>query len=52
MLLSKCDMCGSKKSKSKFYLEEQLLIKYCVIKNLVLLKIQNMTDIKGIFNDL
>ena len=27
-------------------LEEQLLIKYCVIKHLILLKIQNEMDIK------
>ena len=30
----------------KDYLEEQLLIKYCMIKNLILLKIQNMMDVK------
>ena len=30
----------------KIYLEEQLLIKYYVIKHLILLKIQNMVDIK------
>ena len=29
----------------KIELEEQLLIKYCVIKHLILLKIQNMMDI-------
>ena len=28
--------------------EEQLLIKYYVIKHLILLKIQNMMDIKGV----
>ena len=32
----------------KIKLEEQLLIKYCVIKHLVLLKIQNMMDIKRV----
>ena len=32
----------------KIQLEEQLLIKYCVIKHLRLLKIQNMMDIKGV----
>ena len=29
----------------KIKLEEQLLIKHCVIKHLILLKIQNMMDI-------
>ena len=29
----------------KIYLKEQLLIKYCEIKHLILLKIQNMMDI-------
>ena len=29
-------------------LEEQLLIKYCVIKHLILLKIQNEIDIKEV----
>ena len=29
-------------------LEEQLLIKYCVIKHLILLKIQNEMDIKEV----
>ena len=29
----------------KIYLEEQLLVKYCVIKHLILLEIQNMLDI-------
>ena len=33
----------------KIYLEEQLLIKYCMIKHLILLKIQNMMDIKEVF---
>ena len=28
--------------------EEQLLIQYCMIKHLILLKIQNMMDIKGV----
>ena len=28
--------------------EEQLLIKYCVIKHIILLKIQNMMNIKEI----
>ena len=32
----------------KIYLEEQLLIKYCVIKHFTLLKIQNIMDIKGV----
>ena len=32
----------------KIQLEEQLLIKYCVIKHLRLLKIRNMMDIKGV----
>ena len=31
----------------KILLEEKVLIKYCMIKHLVLLKIQNMIDIKG-----
>ena len=31
----------------KMYLEEQLLIKYCVIKYLILLKTKNMMDVKG-----
>ena len=31
----------------KMYLEEQLLIKHCVIKYLILLKTQNMMDVKG-----
>ena len=30
----------------RIYLEEQLLIKYYAIKHLILLKIQNMVDIK------
>ena len=30
----------------KDYLEEQLRIKYCMIKNLILLKIQNMMEVK------
>ena len=29
------------------YLEKQLLIKYCIIKQLILLNIQNMTDINA-----
>ena len=32
----------------KYYLEEQLLIKYSVIKFLIVLKIQNMTHIKEV----
>ena len=32
----------------KIWLEEQLLIKYCVIKHLILLRIQNMMNIKEI----
>ena len=32
----------------KIYLDEQLLIKYYMIKNLVLLKIQNMMDVKEV----
>ena len=32
----------------KIYLKEQLLIKYYVIKHLILLKIQNMMDIKEV----
>ena len=32
----------------KILLEEQFLIKYCVIKHLILLKIKNMMDIKGV----
>ena len=32
----------------KTWLEEQLLIKYCVIKHLILLRIQNMMNIKEI----
>ena len=32
----------------KIYLEEQLLIKYYMIKNLILQKIQNMMDIKEV----
>ena len=32
----------------KILLEEQLLIQYCMIKHLILLKIQNMMDIKGV----
>ena len=32
----------------KIYQEEQLLIKYSVIKHLILLKIQNMMDINGL----
>ena len=31
----------------KILLEEKILIKYCMIKHLILLKIQNMIDIKG-----
>ena len=31
------------------YLEEQLLIKWYVTKHLILLEIQNMSDIKGVF---
>ena len=30
----------------RIYLEEQLLIKYYVIKHLILIKIENMVDIK------
>ena len=30
------------------WLEEQLLMKYCMIKHLILLKIQNMMDIKEV----
>ena len=33
----------------KIYLEEQLLIKYYVIKHLILLKIQNKMDIKKVW---
>ena len=33
----------------KISLDKQLLIKYCVIKHLLLLKIQNMMHIKEIF---
>ena len=33
---------------SKAYLEEQLHIKYCVVKHLILLKIWNTMDIKGV----
>ena len=33
---------------SRICLEEQLLIKDCVIKHLILLKIQNILDIKGV----
>ena len=32
----------------KYYLEEQLLIKYSVIKLLIVLKTQNVMDIKGV----
>ena len=32
----------------KISLEEQLLIKYCIIKHLILLKFQNMMDIKEV----
>ena len=32
----------------KIYLEEQLLIKCCMIKHLIMLKIQNMMDTKGV----
>ena len=32
----------------KIYLKEDLLIKYCVIKHLILPKIQNMMDIKSV----
>ena len=32
----------------KIQLEEQTLIKHCMIKHLILLKIKNMIDIKGV----
>ena len=33
----------------KIKLEENFLINYCVIKHLILLKIKNIMDIKGVF---
>ena len=32
----------------KIYLEEQLLIEYCMKKHLILLKISNMMDMEGV----
>ena len=46
---SACEPSSKSKERIQKFKEEQFLIKYCMIKHLIFLKVLNMVDIKEVF---